>query len=163
MEQVVFEATSTPLHIALQMVRLVGGLDFYDRVLVPGAGCGSLAFLAKEAGADVTCIELNASRCAFLRQHFADVRHADFLRDPIMVPGQRLFTVCLMNPPLGLGFKFVEQAKTRCAFKQYSAIVALLHDDQADIVQSVYGGERFRLEDRFEFQGKPVSASIIKL
>lgn len=70
-------------------------------VLEPSAGTGMLARAACDAGALVSCVEIQHGLAHELRvlHGFADVRRADFLT---LQPGE-LFDVIVMNPPFDRG------------------------------------------------------------
>ncbi|NMN07523.1 MULTISPECIES: DUF4942 domain-containing protein [unclassified Novosphingobium] len=73
-----------------------------ERVLEPSAGTGVLAKAARDAGALVSCIELQPGLAHELRvlHRFEDVRQADFLAMP---PPAKLFDRIVMNPPFDRG------------------------------------------------------------
>lgn len=73
-----------------------------ERVLEPSAGTGVLARAARDAGAIVSCIELQPGLAHELRvlHDFEDVREADFLA---VEPGTALFDRIVMNPPFDRG------------------------------------------------------------
>jgi predicted RNA methylase len=83
----------TPQALAQRLVRELGPLEG-RALLEPSAGEGSLAVAAREAGAQVTCIELHKGRAQSLAKLGFEVHQADFLTvEP------RPFDVVLMNPP----------------------------------------------------------------
>ncbi len=67
------------------------------KVLEPSAGTGNIAFAAKEAGAEVHCVEVQAEHVLGLRSlaWFPKVIHADFLE----VTPDPTYDRVLMNPP----------------------------------------------------------------
>src|SRR3546814_1747739 len=74
-----------------------------QRVLEPSAGKAALASAARNAGADVTCVELQPGFAHELRviHGFADAIEGDFLAlDPAHYA---LFDAVIMNPPFDRG------------------------------------------------------------
>ena len=73
-----------------------------ETVLEPSAGTGMLARAARDAGAVVSCVEIQHGLAHELREvhGFGDVRRADFLT---LQPGSELFDVIVMNPPFDRG------------------------------------------------------------
>jgi predicted RNA methylase len=89
---------------ARRLVERIGGHAFQGaRVLEPSAGCGVLARKARDLGADVHCVELDAGRAHTLRLDRFAIREGDFLRmQPSDFPGG-LFDGVIMNPPFDRG------------------------------------------------------------
>lgn len=91
----------TPLDVgqrAITELRLSAGMT----VLEPSAGKGALANLARAAGGNVTCVEIQPSNAAHLRRlGFPRVAERDFLHLDPAVLGQ--FDRILMNPPFDRG------------------------------------------------------------
>lgn len=69
------------------------------RVLEPSAGTGCLARAARDAGAQVHCVELDDGRVEQLRSQGFDVHHGDFLK----VFPRPEFDRVVMNPPFDRG------------------------------------------------------------
>ena len=86
---------ATPDFLAEEMCAVAGDLEG-ALVLEPSAGEGAIADAAKEAGATVHCIELDAGRAEVLRNKGFSVQQEDFLD---VAPPQELYDVVLMNPP----------------------------------------------------------------
>lgn len=90
--------TPAPLAAAIVKWALSDGYDASD-VLEPSAGRGALAHATREAGCDVTCVDIDA----FNAQHLADAGfrsiHGNFLT---WQPGER-FDLAIMNPPFENG------------------------------------------------------------
>lgn len=83
---------------ALDELRMRPGMS----VLEPSAGRGALACLARKAGGNVTCVEIQPSNAAHLRNlSFPRVAERDFLHLDPAVLGQ--FDRILMNPPFDRG------------------------------------------------------------
>lgn len=91
----------TPLDVgqrAMSELRLSAGMS----VLEPSAGKGALASLARTAGGNVTCVEIQPANAAHLRGlGFPRVAERDFLHlDPAVLG---TFDRILMNPPFDRG------------------------------------------------------------
>lgn len=90
----------TPRRIVERMIDEAGNLQGL-RVLEPSAGNGAIARIAKERGALVNCIELDATRYQTLEaQGYAGVTNADFLECKYFPP---FYDRVLMNPPFENG------------------------------------------------------------
>jgi predicted RNA methylase len=112
----------TPRDIARRMA-IFAGIRPGMRVLEPSAGRGSLALAAREAGAQVACVELDAERARDLvAVHDFPTLHGDFLS--LGRPTLGIDTaLALMNPPFedGQDLAHVEHALRFCP-----RVVALL-------------------------------------
>ena len=93
-----FETPAAVGERAMEALQLRPGMS----VLEPSAGKGALASLARKAGGNVTCIEIQPSNAAYLRNlSFPRVAERDFLHLDPAVLGQ--FDRILMNPPFDRG------------------------------------------------------------
>lgn len=108
-EKTHFQAFYTPSDIAQELVDLAG-IESGMSCLEPSAGAGAIALAAKEAGAAVECVEMNAEAITSLASlGFAPVA-ADFLTlDPTPA-----YDRVLMNPPFS---KDQDIAHVRHAFE----------------------------------------------
>lgn len=87
----------TPAPLAARVVE-VARIEKGMRVLEPSAGEGAIAAAARNAGAQVACIELDGSRVAALMKRFGDdgrITQGDFLQT---TPAP-VFDRVVMNPP----------------------------------------------------------------
>ena len=85
----------TPAALAAQVVEMAG-VTQGARVLEPSAGKGAIAIAARDAGALVDCVEIDASRAADLRNAGLNVIHeGDFLS---FAPAP-VYDLVVMNPP----------------------------------------------------------------
>jgi predicted RNA methylase len=134
-----FQAFYTPQEVAHDLVRIAGVQPDMD-CLEPSAGDGVIATALREAGARVTCIELNPDAAEKLRARGFDPAVKDFLSVEPVAAYDRV----VMNPPftnnqdidhvlhafeflkpggklvaiMGKGFLFGEQRK-RAEFRQF--------------------------------------------
>lgn len=87
----------TPPGLAIRMVKLAG-IDEGMRVLEPSAGRGMLAIAARQAGGDVTCVELQPEHAHHLRVALDfETRCDDFLA--VARERKPHFERVVMNPP----------------------------------------------------------------
>lgn len=91
----------TSRETAEKVFELAGNVEGL-RVLEPSAGCGSLADMARDLGARVTCVEVQEHLAGQLADKGHDVRLGDFLTMKPASLGE-LFDVIVMNPPFDLG------------------------------------------------------------
>lgn len=95
-----FGQFDTPWNLAEHAVG-IAGVGHGDRVLEPSAGIGRLASVARKAGADVRCVEIDPKRVEALAADGFDVDHGDFLA---VVPEEGdLVDKVVMNPPFAKG------------------------------------------------------------
>jgi hypothetical protein len=90
----------TPAELARRVVQ-EAGIEEGDRVLEPGAGIGSLAIAAREAGGIVDCIEMRSELVDILTLKGFSVRHADFLS---LAP-EPVYDRAILNPPFEKGIE----------------------------------------------------------
>ena len=86
----------TPLPVVTKLLSLI---EVRGRVLEPSAGLGAIADQLPVAMADVTCIERNAERAAYLKERGYRTFCTDFLT---YTPSQPFDTI-VMNPPFEQG------------------------------------------------------------
>lgn len=93
-----FDLFPTPAELAAEMVRRAN-IRPNNKVLEPSAGTGRIAKAAKEAGARVTCVELNWSLVARLSDMGFEAIQSDFMEynQPAHIDA------VLMNPPFSNG------------------------------------------------------------
>lgn len=91
-----FQAFYTPKELAEDLVSLAGVEDGIT-VLEPSAGRGAIALAAREAGADVYCIEINPESCKELTAQGFRAGEGDFLA--IKPEEASQWHRVLMNPP----------------------------------------------------------------
>lgn len=98
-EKVAFQQFSTPAEYAA-VAAWLANLNAQDTVLEPSAGTGTLAVLARRAGAQVVVNEIDAKRAALLRaQGFEHVLQEDAEQLHNIVGGSLSPTAVVMNPP----------------------------------------------------------------
>lgn len=93
-----FQAFYTPKNIAQEAVNLAyieNGME----ILEPSAGAGALAVPAREAGGNVTCIEMNPYALEELQKLALNTIHTNFL-DASPMP---VYDRVIMNPPFTKG------------------------------------------------------------
>src|SRR3546814_5793646 len=100
-------------------------IDTGQRVLEPSAGTAALASAARNAGADVTCVELQPGFAHELRviHGSADSIEGDFLAlDPAHYAP---FDAVIMNPPFDRG-RECDQVRNAPAFRQPGGVMVAL-------------------------------------
>lgn len=97
-----YQFFETPVEVAIRVVD-AADIRLGMRVLEPSAGRGRLAVAARNAGAEVTCVELQGDLVGYLVASlgFADTFGRDFLDTPPAPLG--LFDRVVMNPPFRSG------------------------------------------------------------
>lgn len=92
-----FGLFETPTPVADALFDRLGVIAPGCRVLEPSAGRGRLALRARDAGAAVTCVEIQSELADTLRRHGLHTVHADFLK---LTPADLgTYDVIIANPP----------------------------------------------------------------
>jgi hypothetical protein len=147
----------TPVEIAQVMLR-IAWIGRLTTLLEPSAGDGTIAFAARDAGARVTCVELNDGMAAGLRAFGFVTHHADFLKQMPCKIGR--FERIVMNPPRNA----VAHIQHAVQFLRPQGFLVALHRMDAKHVDQLDGlliEARLLPADTFMQDGQPVPTRII--
>ncbi len=124
-DQIIFQQFSTPITIAFLAAYLLN-IRAGETVLDPSCGTGSLAVLAKAAGADVITNEIDPGRRQLAETVGLDPNRydAEFIDD--LLPESIVPDVVLMNPPFSSSSGRIEKNDNKFGFRHVASALRRL-------------------------------------